>query len=345
METGPLGEWLPGIHSGYSKVSSPGCTGIVSCTRKMPWDVSLASTWMAIVPGYGSSSGAGMLPLRASAACAMPAASRIDKAKPATAARFVAADAAGRRIVHMAFPDRSSRAANLPQPSAAPRTADVPSARRTRAWVRRGERNASWLPDRPPGSRSGLFASAGRRPTIRSGSTRRIGHGPGFLQRLSVPLAEEEPEEQVFRSPAEHSGYQGGCRDGKDQPAGKHTGEVRTHGDDDQSVLYDAVGKAHEDAGEEDLARLHSGRSRFADQQPSAIGNAEEQPDRSERYRSGGDTGKAEQGRKPPVQSAQDSRQPEKLHQPAQRQEDDQHGRQRFQQACKKAGPAGTLAH
>ena len=59
MAIGPVGEWSPGIHCGYSRVSAPAATGIVSCTRKMPCTVSLASTCSAIVPGYGVSCGAG----------------------------------------------------------------------------------------------------------------------------------------------------------------------------------------------------------------------------------------------------------------------------------------------
>jgi hypothetical protein len=55
---GPLGEWLPGSHCGYSRVSGPACTGIFSLTRKMRCERSVASTWIAIVPGaYGVSTG------------------------------------------------------------------------------------------------------------------------------------------------------------------------------------------------------------------------------------------------------------------------------------------------
>src|SRR5690348_12946427 len=70
MSIGPDGEWAPGIHSGYSRISRPAVTGIFSCTRKMPWCVSLASTWISMVPGYGVSCGGWM---RASAASAQAA--------------------------------------------------------------------------------------------------------------------------------------------------------------------------------------------------------------------------------------------------------------------------------
>src|SRR6185312_12953797 len=64
---GPVGEWLPGIHFGYSSVNSPACTGMVSCTRKMPWLVSLASTAIRMVPAYGVSCGGGTCASAASA--------------------------------------------------------------------------------------------------------------------------------------------------------------------------------------------------------------------------------------------------------------------------------------
>src|SRR6185312_14113318 len=81
MATGPLGEWLPGIHSGYSRVSLPASTGMVSCTRKIPCRVSLASTWIAMVPGYGVSCGTGTCVLRDTWAQAEPPANASDTAK------------------------------------------------------------------------------------------------------------------------------------------------------------------------------------------------------------------------------------------------------------------------
>ncbi|WP_353682768.1 hypothetical protein [Mesorhizobium sp.] len=65
----------------------------------------------------------------------------------------------------------------------------------------------------------------------------------------------------------------------------RRTKNTLVKSDDNQRVLYEAVGKAHEHASEEDLARVYAGRARLADQQSRAIGNSKKQTDRSERHR------------------------------------------------------------
>src|SRR6185437_104741 len=86
LSMGPLGEWLPGIHFGYSRVSSPAATGMVSCTRKMPWLVSLASTAILMVPAYGVSCGGGTCASAASAN-AVPANGAVSNSAASAAAK------------------------------------------------------------------------------------------------------------------------------------------------------------------------------------------------------------------------------------------------------------------
>ena len=45
------GVWPPGTHIGYSSVSAPACTGMVSFTRKMRCARLVASTSTLMVPG------------------------------------------------------------------------------------------------------------------------------------------------------------------------------------------------------------------------------------------------------------------------------------------------------
>ena len=45
---GPVGPWWPGIHCGYTSVSGPGFTGIVSVPRIRPRGASVRSAWIVI---------------------------------------------------------------------------------------------------------------------------------------------------------------------------------------------------------------------------------------------------------------------------------------------------------
>src|SRR6185312_1084110 len=119
LSIGPLGEWLPGSHFGYSRVSSPACTGMVSCARKIPWLVSLASTLSVIVPLYGVSCGGGMFASAASAS-AEPA----TKANASATARRVGTSKERRDSNDMAIPAAEGQPSNLAVSS---RRADGPN--------------------------------------------------------------------------------------------------------------------------------------------------------------------------------------------------------------------------